>query len=196
MQRQVGDFGRRVPYRHINGANCNRALAVTSGLFVGHHAGPDFVRIEVVAFIVNERVRRRFVNARNEALAHQIALTVAAVGIEAVTNDGLAIAHHIGDDRDQAQRHLTEVDVGVADRRFNRAGRFEYVDDFHGRYEQEQPRWRRDPIFVACALFTPPDAARNARFRARLFGVDGGQFERGAAPLRIHHLQFERHVMP
>jgi hypothetical protein len=58
-----------------------------------------------------------FQDARDEALAHQAALAVAAIRVEAVADDRLAVADHVGDHGHQAQRHLAEVDVGVADGR-------------------------------------------------------------------------------
>src|SRR5258708_7387 len=57
------------------------------------------------------------ISPRRETLADQSALPVAAIGIEAVTDHPSAVAHNIGDDGNEARRHLGEIDTGVADRR-------------------------------------------------------------------------------
>jgi hypothetical protein len=74
-----------------------------------------------------------FQKAGGEALANKAALTVAAVGVEAVADDPAAVAELVGDDGNQARRHLGEVDVGVADRRGDRLGDLADVYDSHGR---------------------------------------------------------------
>ena len=58
-------------------------------------------------------------------------MSVATIGIEAVADHRLTVANHVGDDGDEAQRHLAEVDVGVTNRRFDRARGFENLGDFH-----------------------------------------------------------------
>ena len=45
---------------------------------------------------------------------------------------GLAVADLVGDDGDEAGRHLGEVDIGVADRGADGPGDFADVDDAHG----------------------------------------------------------------
>jgi hypothetical protein len=131
-ERLVLDLGRGVPHRHVDRAHGDRAFVVAAGLFVAHQRGPDRVRVAVVALAVEQAGGRGFEHARNEALAHQRALAVAAVGVEAVADDGLVVAHDVGDDGHQAQRHLREVDVGVADVRLDGARRFADVEDLHG----------------------------------------------------------------
>jgi hypothetical protein len=61
------------------------------------------VRIEIGAVVVQQRQRIGFEDARDEALAHQLALAIAAIRVEAVAHDRLAIADHVGDDGHQAQ---------------------------------------------------------------------------------------------
>src|SRR5262249_10038375 len=56
----------------------------------------------------------------------------AAVGVEAVADNPFAVTFYVGDDRDQARRHLAEIDVGVADRRRDRLGDFGDVHDSNG----------------------------------------------------------------
>ena len=91
------------------------------GFSLRHHRGPDRGR---------GRGCRRWRRAGSagsasrmrggEALADQAALAVAAVGVEAVADDRLAVAHDVGDHGDEARGHLAEIDVGVADRRGDR----------------------------------------------------------------------------
>jgi len=89
-------------------------------------------RLSPASSCVHERSGIGFEDARNEALAHQLALAVAAVRIEAVAHHRLAVADHIGDDGDQTQRHLAEVDIRVADRGTDRNGLFADFNDSHG----------------------------------------------------------------
>ncbi|MCY1530420.1 hypothetical protein D9M68_656050 [compost metagenome] len=86
-----------------------------TGLLVGEHGVPDLVRIEVVAAVVDQGRRVGFHHARDEALAHQLALAIAAVRVETVAHHRLAVADHVGDHGHEAQRHLAKVDVGIAD---------------------------------------------------------------------------------
>ena len=51
-QRLAGDLRDRVPHRHIDGADGDRALAMAARLFVSHQGRPDLVRIEIVAGLV------------------------------------------------------------------------------------------------------------------------------------------------
>ena len=131
-ERLAFNLGDRVPNSHVDGADGNRALAVTSGLLVGHHAGPNLGRVEVVTALVEQALGLGLEQARAEAFADQRSLSVASIGVEAVADDWLAIADHVGDDRDQAQRHLGEIDVGVANLRLDGLGFFANIDDLHG----------------------------------------------------------------
>jgi len=54
-----------------------------------------------------------------------------ASAAETVTDDRLAIANDVGDDGNEAQRHLRKINVGVADFRFDRAGGFDDLGDSH-----------------------------------------------------------------
>src|SRR5581483_5143062 len=128
-QRLAGDLRHRVPYRHVDGADRDRALAMAARLLVRLQHGPDLVRIEVVATGIEKRLRIGLEHAAAKALADETALAVAAVGIEAVADDRLAVAHDAGDHRDQARGHLGEVDIGVADGRGDRLGDLTQVDD-------------------------------------------------------------------
>ncbi len=131
-QRLAFDLGHCIPYRHVDGADGHRALAVAARLFVAEHAVPDLVRVEVAAALVLQALRIGFQHARDEALAHQLALAIAAVGVEAVADDRLAVADDVSHHRDQAQRHFAEVDVGIADRGADRDGFFADFNDSHG----------------------------------------------------------------
>src|SRR3546814_7544625 len=132
IERHAGDLGDRVPHCHVDHTDSDRALAVATRLFVGHHGGPDLSRIEVVAGVVHQARGVCLPQARQEALAQQPAGGVAAVGVEAVADHRLAVAHHVGDDGDHAGCHLGEVDVGIAERRGDRHDGFADVDDAHG----------------------------------------------------------------
>ncbi len=131
-QRLAGDLGHRIPHRHVDGADRHRALAVTARLLVRHQRRPDLVRIEIGAGRIEQRFRIGFLQPRRKTLADQSALPVAAIGIEAVADHALAVAHHIGDDGDEAGRHLGEIDIGVADRRRDRFCDFADVSDADG----------------------------------------------------------------
>ena len=131
-QRLACDLRHRVPDRHVDRADRDRALAVAAGLLVRHQRRPDPVRIEVVAVVIEQALGIGLHEARNEALADQPALPVAAVGVEAVADDALAVAHDVGHHRDDARRHLGEIDVRVADRRGDRLCDFADVDDTDG----------------------------------------------------------------
>src|SRR5450631_1080615 len=142
-QRQFGDLRHRVPHRHVDGADRHGALAMAAGLFVGEHARPDAMRVEVVAALGPERGGIGLEDARDEALAHEHALPVAAVGIESVSDDPGAIANDVGDDGDQAQRLLAEIDVRVADWRGDRERLFPDLEDLHPPILPGEPHGRR-----------------------------------------------------
>lgn len=137
-QRHAFDLGHGVPDRHVDGADGYRTLAVTTRLFVREHGVPDLVRVQVLAAVVDQRVGVGLHHARDEALAHELALTVAAVGVEAVADHRFAVADHVGDHGHQAQRHLAEVDVGVADGRADGQGFFSDFNDFHEGLQKEE----------------------------------------------------------
>jgi hypothetical protein len=91
-QRLAFDLGDGVPDRHVDRADRHRALAVAAGFSLVNIVLPDPVRIEVRSALVDERLRRGLEHARDEPLAHQRALAVAAVRVEAVAHDALAVA--------------------------------------------------------------------------------------------------------
>jgi hypothetical protein len=131
-QRFSRDLGHGIPHRHVDGADRDRALAVTARLFVRHQRRPDLVRIEIVSGVIEQGLRIGFHQPRRETLADQPALPVAAVGVEAVADHRFAVAHHIGDHGDEAGRHLGKIDIGVADRRGDRFCDFADIDDADG----------------------------------------------------------------
>ena len=130
-QRLAGDLRHRVPHRHVDGADRDRALAVPARLLVLHQRRPDAVGIEIVARVVEQRFRLGLEQPRREPLADQPALAVAAVRVEAVADDRLAVALDVGDQRHMRQRHLREVDVRIGDRRGDRHRLLADVDDAH-----------------------------------------------------------------
>src|SRR2546430_3821567 len=65
-----------------------------------------FRSIEIVARPVEQRLRRDFQEARNEARAHLRAAGIAAGRIERVANHRLSAAFHVGDHRDRKSTRL------------------------------------------------------------------------------------------
>jgi hypothetical protein len=121
----------------------HRALAVAAGLLVHHHRRPDLVRIDVVARFIAQARGFGLEDARTKALAYQRPLPIATIGVEPIAHDRLAVADHVGDDGDQAQRHAREVDVGVADLALDGLGGLADVDDLHGMISAAGSRPRR-----------------------------------------------------
>ena len=130
-QRLAGDLRHRVPHRHVDRADRHRAVAMPARLLVGHHAGPDAIRIEILPGRIQQRSRIGLQDARGEAFADQAALAVATIGIEPVADHAPPVALHIGHHRDQARCHLGEIDIRVADRRTDRLGDLTHVGDAH-----------------------------------------------------------------
>ena len=131
-QRLAFDFCNRVPDRHIQRADGNRALTVPARLLVLHHGRPNFGRIDVVARIVHQAFGIGFKDPCAEALPDQATLAVTAIGIEAVADNRFSVPHNVGDHGHEACGHLSEVDVGVADRGRNWLRDFTNVNDTHG----------------------------------------------------------------
>src|SRR6185437_2271448 len=50
---------------------------------------------------------------------------------EAISDDAATVAHHVRYHGDEARRHFREVDIGVPDRRCDRLGDFDDIDDAH-----------------------------------------------------------------
>ena len=90
---------------------------MATGFFIRHQRRPDLVRIEIVAVIVEQFLRIGLHQPRGKPLADQSALPVTTIGIEAVANHRLAVAHDIRDDGNQTRGHFREIDIGVADGR-------------------------------------------------------------------------------
>ena len=131
IQRLAFDLRHRVPHRHVDGADRYRTLAMPAGFFVGHQGFPDGERIEVIVLMIDQSFRVGFGDPRQKAIAHQRALTVATVGVEAVTDDRFAVANHVRNDRDDRAGHLRKVDVGIGDRGSDGDGFFTDIDDTH-----------------------------------------------------------------
>jgi hypothetical protein len=131
VQRLVCDLGDRVPDRHLDGADRDRALAVAAGFLPLQHGGEHFGRIEVLLVLVEQRLRIGRQDARNKARAHRRAAGVAAGRVEGEAADRRAVAHDVGDDRDHRGRHLGKIDAGIADVRVERNRAFADIDDTH-----------------------------------------------------------------
>src|SRR5437868_5772043 len=105
---------------------------MASRLFVAHDDGPDAMRIEIFACFIEQRLRRRGFEAGEEAITQEPARRVAAIRIEAVANHRLAVAHHVGDEREDTHGHLAKVDVGVTNVRFDGYNGVADIDNAHG----------------------------------------------------------------
>jgi hypothetical protein len=81
--------------------------------------------------MVDERIRIRFRDARQETITHQRALPVTAIGVEAIADDRFAIANNVGDDSDNRAGHFREIDIGIGDWGGNRNSFFADVYDAH-----------------------------------------------------------------
>src|SRR5262249_34611461 len=175
-QRLAGDLGDRIPDRHVDGADGNRALAVAARLLVHHQGGPALVRRQVLTVLVEQGLGLGLEQASAEALADETALSIAAVGIEPVADDWPSVSLHVGHDRDQARRHLGEVDIGVADRGGDRFADLGNVDDADSHGAPLSSRWA--PGIRARSGWLEVDALRElARPRdlaanERLAGID------------------------
>src|SRR5579859_673517 len=115
IERQPCDFRDRVPHCHVDDAHRDRALAMAARFLVGHQHIPYPERIKVLAAIVKQRVRFGRFQAWNKTLAQQAAWGVASVGIKPKSDYGLAISDDVRNQRDNADRHLAEIDISIAD---------------------------------------------------------------------------------
>src|SRR5690349_9585255 len=70
----------------------------------GDNLDPDKVWIEIVTEGIQQRFRIGLKQPRRKPLADQAALPVPSVGIEAVADHALAVAHHVSDDGHEAGR--------------------------------------------------------------------------------------------
>src|SRR5215469_6424062 len=103
-----------------------------SGFFVAHDDGPNAMRIEVFACLVEQRLDSGSPETRKEAVAQEPARRVPTIRMEAISYNGLAVPHGVGYQRQDAHRHLAKVDVGVANVRLDRDDRLTDIDDAHG----------------------------------------------------------------
>src|ERR1700716_755412 len=104
---------------------------MSSGLLIPHNDVPNLERIEILAGVIEQTIWLCRQQSRHKPVTQKAARRVSAVGIETVTDNGLAIAHYVCDYCEGTHRHLTEVDVGVANVRFNGDGDFANIDDLH-----------------------------------------------------------------
>jgi hypothetical protein len=92
---------------------------------------PGFLGIEVGAFGIQKRSRRGAKQTRNNALAQDALLRIAAVRMKAVADDRLTVADNVGMNGDGGYRHLSEADERVADIGANRDNRIADFSDLH-----------------------------------------------------------------
>jgi hypothetical protein len=131
VQRLVGDLGDGVPHRHLDGADADRALGMPAGLLVLQHDGEDFLRREIVAGVIKQRIGRRLEDARDKPRPHLRAAGIASGGIEGETANWLAGALNVGDDGDHRRRHLAEIDARIGERRIERDRGLADINDAH-----------------------------------------------------------------
>ena len=83
--------------------------------------------------------------ARGKALADEPTLAVAAIRVESVAYDRLAVADHVGDHGYHRAGHFRKIDVGVGNRRGDRHGFFSDLGDSHT-ILQTQNRLRKSGV--------------------------------------------------
>jgi hypothetical protein len=113
VQGLVGQFGRRVPERHVQGADGHTPLAVAAGLLPRHHAVPGPKGVQGVARRPGEGVLRCGEQSRREALADEPALGEPADGRKAKAHDRHAGAADVRNDRDRAGVQVTRRNLGI-----------------------------------------------------------------------------------
>jgi len=96
-----------------------------------HHDGENFSRIEILLCLVKEGARICAEDARDEARTHRRTAGIAAGRVEGETDDRLAVAHNIGDDRHDRGRHLGKIEARIPHVRLERDRAFADVDDTH-----------------------------------------------------------------
>jgi hypothetical protein len=96
-----------------------RALTpVPPWFLIPHNNVPNLKRIEISAGVIYETMGVCSQQSRHKAVTQEATRCVSTVRIEAETDNAFAVAHYVCDDRQSAHRHLTEVDVGIANVRF------------------------------------------------------------------------------
>ncbi len=98
---------------------------------VAHKRIPNARGLEIVSGIIEQRSRVRSLQTRDKTIAQKSAGRITAIGIKTETNDGLAVANHIGYQCEDADRHLAEIDEGVANPRFDRYDGLADIDNPH-----------------------------------------------------------------
>jgi hypothetical protein len=131
MELLAGDLRHRVPERDLDRADGDRALAVAAGFLALHHAGEDARRLEVLAAGIEQRRGIGGEDAWDEAGAHLRAAGVAASRVERETRHRLAVAHHVGHDRNHRGGHLRKVETRVPDVGLERNRAFADCDNTH-----------------------------------------------------------------
>ena len=126
------DLGDRVPHGDLDGADAHRAVGMPAGLLALHHGGEDRLRVEIAPFLVDQAVGVGVHDPRDEPRPHLGTAGIPPRGVEGVADDGLAVADHVGDDRDDGGGHLAEVEHRVAQVRVERDRGFADVGDLHG----------------------------------------------------------------
>src|SRR5258705_11527415 len=106
-------LGYNIPNRHVQNTDGHRSFSVASWFLVFHEHLPDSEGIEIFAGAIYDTFGFCGFEPRNKALAQQAARSITPIGVEAEANNSLSFAANIGNDRQHADVHLAEIDVGV-----------------------------------------------------------------------------------
>ena len=88
VQRLPGDLGGQVEQRHVDHADRDGAFTVAAGLLVAHHDRHAWVGIQV-AGLIEQALGGGVQQPRDGAAAQDVPGAVAAVGVEAIADEGL-----------------------------------------------------------------------------------------------------------
>src|SRR5450755_3150354 len=104
---------------------------MTTWFLIFHEYVPDTKRIQVFAGMIRDSFWLRSFQSRNETFAQQAAGRISAVGIETEANYFFPIAHDVGNQRQNANGHLAEIDICVRDLGFNGDNGLADINDVH-----------------------------------------------------------------
>src|SRR3954468_6202235 len=87
MQRLSGNLGDRIPDGDLDGADGDRTLAVSAGLFALHHDRQDLARIEVLLRMIEQGTRVGAQYARDETRTHRCSAGITTGRVEGEADD-------------------------------------------------------------------------------------------------------------
>src|ERR1700692_3322811 len=104
---------------------------MSTGLLVPHQSLPNLERIKIISRVIEQAIGVCSQQSRDKAVAQQATGCISTVGVKAKANDRFAITHYVCDDRQCADGHLTEIDVSIANVRFDGDRSFTNSDNLH-----------------------------------------------------------------